>query len=220
MLLVNGFNPTGNSFSKGNSKVSNNSRPSVFQSQPDTVSFKSNSFELTNAANMQMKRITKDVMKEYSDVLGPNFKTKFVDPLNEFLKQSGVSIEYTRANAFVHLNGIKKDYKSVLAAQLVDENGWCIHWNSINGEYDDSIFGLSKNEATLLLFKKFIDGKLDILSDNLKIDNVPKKLYATTQRLGKAIDRFYFRWLDTTMDSADLKVARYQHKLKKLMPEY
>lgn len=66
MLLVNSFNPAVRNFNSKNISVNNNSRPVVFQSQPDTVSFKSTSKAsyLKNKYDTQVEKLAQRILKK------------------------------------------------------------------------------------------------------------------------------------------------------------
>ena len=215
MLLVNSFTPIQKGYGNQNSNK-NSFKQSQFQSKADSVSFTSSSARLTREADAQVREIAQRIEAEYSDVLGKNFKTKFLEPVEEFLRSHGSTIKLENIDSFsIFTNALPfrgGKVRNASKACLVDKAGSpIIGYMGIEARAE----AITQNGAKARLFDSLIS---DIHSP-FKNVKFPDELVLTSEKVNKALDETHKQWGDIKYPNNDLKATSLQYAFKKLMPE-
>lgn len=214
MLLVSAFKPFQKKYNNQNSNKTNFTQPQL-RTKANSVNFKSNLSEADKVAQMQMVALTQRIGAKYADVLGVNFRTKFLEPVNAFLRKYDLSIGHRNIPSI----GIKTQrtslnegkVKNASEAFIIDQSGSKLKY--FTGD-DGYVISVTQNGAKARILRDLIGGQLV----GPRID-FPEELLLVSERVNKALDEVWNIWIDSTPYSNDLKALNYQNALKRLMPE-
>lgn len=213
MLLVNGFKPIQTNYNNQNSNKTNFSQPQL-RTKADSVSFGAR-FSPARQAEKMVEDLTQGVLKEYSDVLGVNFKTKFLEPVNAFLAKHDLLISHENMPSVrirtqrASLN--EGEVENASEAFIISSNGSKL--KDYTGR-DGYVISVTQNGAKARIFRDLINGQLV----GPKMD-FPEELLLASERVNKALDEVWNIWIDSTTYSNDLKAVNYQKACNKLMPQ-
>lgn len=220
MLVINAFMPAAKAYrSQNNNNLKMNNFGKIqLQSKMDSVSFKG-----LHVEELRMKQIVSGILKEYSDVLGPNFKKAVLLPMNSFLAEHGTFISHHPTNVDIRTHRIclnSGHVRDASTATFVDKYGSPIHEYSYDKSNPEFVYGLTDNESKIRLFGELIGGKLNHYHDS-KLENVlvPEDLSANIDRVRKALNALTEEWVDTAHSNDDLKAAGLQRAIQELLPE-
>lgn len=220
MLIINAFKPVTKAYSNqnNNNQKVNNFGKVQFRSGVDSVSFKG-----LHVEELRMKQIMSGVLKEYSDVLGPNFKKAVLVPMNSFLAEHGAFISHHSTNVDIRTHRIclnSGHVRNASTATFVDKYRSPMHEHSYQSFSPEFVYGLTDNESKIRLFGELLDGKLNHYHDSaLENAIAPEKLSATINKVRKALNALTNEWVDTTHSNDDLKAAGLQRAIQELLPE-
>lgn len=223
MLLVSNFNSIQKKYNNQGLSTNYCIQPK-FQSKADSVSFTSNKTNLTRVLDRQTGQFVEEIIQKYGDVLGANFQAKFLEPLNQFLSQHGISIHHNNIPSWVtEVYPTARQYgevKNASTASLIDSSEIVMHDLDFTRK-DGAAVSFTKNGATARLIQKLVSGDLRILNMTTPSfkNAIPEDLAAVTTRVNEALDQFTQRCFDAGCDNANLKAGRIQAAFEKIMPQ-
>lgn len=169
------------------------------------------------------------ILKDYSDVLGEGkFQEKFLGPMNEYLEKNNIVICHKvdkKRNFYIYNRDGEIDWTStdVFIAMFKKKEEDVFLNSELSGGYADiRPWGITENHAKFELFRKFINGELEVN----ELDNkdtliyctvIPKKLIKTINRINDALEEFRLAYQKLQYDN-ESKLIDIKKAFDLLMP--